>query len=128
MSYGAGVVSSDSAGSSPPASPKQVAYLLALIRKAGHASFADARGPLGFSQKQGRGKFTVPEASELIDRLLQDPTGESFDALEIVRTRKDEIAEQRRLADQGRIVRGLPADVLADELRLRGWTVHEPPV
>jgi hypothetical protein len=55
-----------------------------------------------------------------------DPTGESFDAVEIVRTRKDEIAEQRRLADQGRIVRGLPADVLADELRLRGWTVLEP--
>jgi hypothetical protein len=110
----------------PPASAKQVSYLLALVQKAGHASFADARGPLGFSQKQGRGKFTVADASELIDRLLQDPTGASFDAVEIVRTRKDEIAEQRRLADQGRIVRGLPADVLADELRLRGWTVLEP--
>jgi hypothetical protein len=113
-------------GAGPPASPKQVSYLLALVRKVGHATFADARGPLGLSQKQSRGKFTVQEASELIDRLLQDPTGESFDAVEIVRTRKDEIAEQKRLADQGRIVRGLPADLLADELRLRGWTVQEP--
>jgi hypothetical protein len=121
--YRAEVVFADSA---PPASPKQVAYLLALVQRAGHASFVGARGPLGFTQKQSRGKFTVHEASELIDRLLQDPTGESFDAVEIVRTRKDEIAEQRRLADQGRVVRGLPADVLADELRLRGWTVLEP--
>jgi hypothetical protein len=112
--------------SGPPASSKQISYLLALAQKAGHASFADARGPLGLTQKQSRGKFTVQEASELINRLLQDPTASSFDAVEIVRTRKDEVAEQKRLADQGWIVRGLPADVLADELRLRGWSVHEP--
>jgi hypothetical protein len=112
--------------SGPPASSKQISYLLALVQKAGHASFGDARGPLGLTQKQSRGKFTAQEASELIDRLLQDPTASSFDAVEIVRTRKDEVAEQRRLAEQGRIVRGLAADILADELRLRGWAVFEP--
>jgi hypothetical protein len=112
--------------SGPPASPKQVAYLLALVKKAGYGGFGEARSALGFTQKQGRGKFTASEASELIDRLLVDPSAESFDPIEIVRTRNEEVAEQRRIADQGRIVRGLPADVLADELRLRGWTVLEP--
>ena len=57
--------------SGPPASAKQVKYLLSLIEKDGHTGFRDARGPLGLTQRQAGGKFTKGEASELIDRLLE---------------------------------------------------------
>lgn len=58
--------------SGPPASTKQVDYLLALLKKAGHDGFRDARGPLGLTQRQAGGKFTRDEASALIDRLLEE--------------------------------------------------------
>ena len=53
----------------PPASARQVADLLALLRAAGYADFRDARGPMGFTQRQAGGKFTRDEAAALIDRL-----------------------------------------------------------
>ena len=56
--------------SGPPASAKQLAYLLSLVQGAGHDGFRDARHPLGLTQRQAGGKFTSGEASELIDRLL----------------------------------------------------------
>ena len=112
--------------SGPPASSRQVAYLLSLVQKAGHASFRDARGPLGLTQRQAGGKFAVGEASELIDLLLADPTGSSIESVEVVATKKEQAADARRSAELARVVRGLPADLMADELRLRGWNVSEP--
>lgn len=56
--------------SGPPASAKQLKYLLSLVQEAGHDSFRDARHPLGLTQRQAGGKFTSREASDLIDRLL----------------------------------------------------------
>ena len=56
--------------SGPPASAKQLSYLLSLVKKAGYEGFRDARHPLGLTQRQAGGKFTGKEASELIDRLL----------------------------------------------------------
>ena len=56
--------------SGPPASAKQVAYLQALLEKAGFATFREARHPFGLTQRQAGGKFSKQEASELIDRLV----------------------------------------------------------
>ena len=102
----------------PPASAKQVAYIQALLRKAGFDDFRSARTEYRLTQRQARGKFTKTEASALIDRLTstdgENPTlsvSEEPDSLE---------------SAQALLIRGFPADVLADELRRRGWTVGEP--
>ena len=44
--------------SGPPASAKQVKELLTLLKNLGHSDFRDARGPMGFTQRQAAGKFT----------------------------------------------------------------------
>jgi hypothetical protein len=98
--------------SGPPASAKQVKYLESLLAKAGYTSWKDARRPLGLTQRQAGGRFTSPEASALIDRLLAgdvdpQPAPDPADA------RVD-------------VLRGMPADLLAAELRRRGWTVDPP--
>ena len=64
-------------GSAPPASAKQLDYLLALVRKAGHDGFRDARHPLGLTQRQAAGKFSRTEASELIEQLAGGADDES---------------------------------------------------
>ena len=53
----------------PPASREQVRELLALLEAAGHTGFRDARGPMGFAQRQAAGKFTRDEAAAFIARL-----------------------------------------------------------
>lgn len=112
--------------SGPPATAKQVQYLESLVRKAGHDGFRDARGPLGLTQRQAGGRFTRDEASVLIDQLLQgDPDHE------VIGGRKGPSMEEHR-ADQQletqriQAIQGMPADLLADELRRRGWTVTDP--
>jgi hypothetical protein len=112
--------------SGPPATSKQVQYLESLVLKAGHSSFRDARGPLGLTQRQAGGKFTRDEASTLIDQLLQsDPDhevigGRSGPSMEEHR------AEQQLESQRIQAIQGMPADLLADELRRRGWSVAEP--
>lgn len=108
----------------PPASPKQIAYLKVLLEKAGHESFRDARRPLGLTQRQGNGKFTKSEASALIERLLQggDPAEAAAEA-----TTDDAGPAERRMRDtQASMLRGIPADLLANELARRGWIVEPP--
>lgn len=117
--------------SGPPASAKQLAYLLSLLKAAGHESFRDARHPLGLTQRQAGGKFTTGEASALIDVLLNGERDESDEPVRaaprapsrpIGARPKPEKPDAREA-----LVAGVPADVLADELRRRGWTVTEPP-
>lgn len=107
--------------SGPAATAKQLQYLESLVRKAGHDGFRDARGPLGLTQRQAGGKFTRDEASALIDQLLQgeepEGTGPSME-----QHRAEQQLEQQRI----QVLQGTPADLLADELRRRGWTVTEP--
>jgi hypothetical protein len=120
--------------SGPPASAKQVSYLLSLVERAGFSGFADARHPLGLTQRQAKGKFTGREASELIEQLLAAPGAEdteedappSFLRTDPAAERRHRAAEERQAAEHDRVVRGLPADVLANELIRRGWTVGEP--
>jgi hypothetical protein len=57
------------AGDGPPASSKQVQYLLKLLQQSGYQSFRDARRTYGLTQRQASGRFTVGEASALIDQV-----------------------------------------------------------
>jgi len=102
--------------SGPPASAMQMQELLTLLKNAGHTDLRDARGPMGFTQRQAAGKFTRDEAVAFIDRL-QDA---EFNGSPPV------VAPAWRLSAQEQMMRQMPAEQLAAELRRRGWTVTEP--
>src|SRR5271154_616286 len=92
--------------SGPPASAKQVQELLALLQEAGHSDFRDARGPMGFTQRQAGGKFTRAEADALLERLRdQDPEAE----------KSIEVPIWRRSVQQD-VLSQIPAERLAVEL------------
>lgn len=120
--------------SAPPASQKQVQYLLSLVQKAGHEGFRDARYPLGLTQRQASGKFSKAEASALIDRLLADPTGGSGeghgegdgDGPSLFATGAQISAAERLENERAEVLRGMPAGLLAAELERRGWQVTPP--
>jgi hypothetical protein len=107
----------------PPASHRQVQELLGLLQDAGHADFRDARGPMGFTQRQAGGKFTVDEAAAFIEQLqeAEHAADESGAGREPVAPRPVE-----RLTAQEKALRALPAEALAAELQRRGWVVLEP--
>ncbi len=109
----------------PPATPKQVQYLLSLVQKAGHTGFRDARGPLGLTQRQASGKFSKNEASALIDRLLADESGGPTGA-DGAATGEAISAADRLEAERAEVLRGMPAGLLAAELERRGWRVDPP--
>ena len=100
----------------PPASTRQMRELLALLNDAGHTDFRDARGPMGFTQRQAAGKFSRDEAEGFIARLQgNEPDGTSR-----------AVVSAAKLSAQEQLLRHLPAEQLAAELRRRGWTVTEP--
>jgi hypothetical protein len=103
--------------SGPPASAKQVQELLGLLHGAGHTDFRDARGPMGFTQRQAAGKFTRDEASAFIDQLQESDAGPRLPAA----PNPAEISP----ADE-RVLRRLSAEALATELERRGWIVIGP--
>jgi hypothetical protein len=103
--------------SGPPASVRQVQELLALIQDAGHTDFRDARGPMGFTQRQAAGKFTRDEAGTFIDRLQE---------AEIDGSAPVAADPPERLSAVEQTMRRMPAGQLAAELQRRGWTVIEP--
>ena len=84
------------------------------------------------------GPPTGREASELIEQLLAAPGADDTDddaqqdaAPSFLRTdpaaeRRQRAAEERQAAEHDRVVRGLPAEVLANELLRRGWKIGEP--
>jgi hypothetical protein len=108
--------------SGPPASAKQVRDLLALLEQAGHADFRDARGPMGFTQRQAAGKFSRAEADAFISRL-EDAESDASPPADAPTWRAS--AQQRQAAQQQSMGR-IPSDQLAGELRRRGWTVTAP--
>ena len=100
----------------PPASTRQLRQLLDLLSDAGHRDFRDARGPMGFTQRQAAGRFTRDEAASFIARLQGiEPEGASLAAVPAA-----------KLSAQEQLLRHLPAEQLAIELRRRGWTVTDP--
>lgn len=115
--------------SGPPASTKQVQHLLSLLQSAGHSDFRDARGPLGFTQRQAAGKFTRDEAAAFIERLEAEA-----DHAHPGRTLGDtappppspRASSQRSLSTMEHALRKVPSAALAAELQRRGWVVMEP--
>jgi hypothetical protein len=107
--------------SGPPATRRQVDELRALLQAAGHSDFRDARGPLGFTQRQAAGKFTRDEADAFIEQLQAAETGGGDG---------DDDAPPRvpapRLSSSEQALRSIPAERLAAELQRRGWVVMEP--
>jgi hypothetical protein len=107
--------------SGPPASHRQMQELTELLQAAGHADFRDARGPMGFTQRQANGKFTRDEADEFI-AALQHAAEEAPDlrpAAPATRTpaqRTQATTPLEKFSDEQ----------LATELQRRGWVVMEP--
>ena len=103
----------------PPATARQVQRLLELLQEAGHTDFRDARGPMGFNQRQAGGKFTRDEVDGFIDQLEasehEATEGAAQEREPVAKPSKDELALRR-----------IPDGVLAAELQRRGWAVMEP--
>ncbi len=97
--------------SGPPASHSQMRELTELLEAAGHSDFRDARGPMGFTQRQASGKFTRDEADEFI-AALQEAAHEA--------------AKPAKPAQRGATLEQFSDEVLAAELQRRGWVVMEP--
>jgi hypothetical protein len=102
--------------SGTPASGRQVQELLALLNAAGHRDFRDARGPMGFTQRQAGGKFTAAEAEEFIAQLQQAA----------YETDRSPVGPRPRLSAADKALQALPTERLAAELQRRGWIVIEP--
>jgi hypothetical protein len=99
-----------------PASAKQIRELLGLLKDAGHTDFRDARGPMGFTQRQAAGKFARDEADAFICQL-QDAESDGSTSVNV--------PAWRHSAQEQSMTR-MPSDQLANELRRRGWTAIEP--
>ena len=111
--------------SGPPASAKQLAYLLSLLEAEGY-DFATGRHHYGFTQRQARGKFSVSEASELIDRLVAKAEAGPDDGPTLFDDPVAAKAQEKIDAQRATLLRGIPAEMLADELQGRGWAVIPP--
>lgn len=135
-----------------PATGRQVQTLAELLSAAGYADFRDARGPMGFTQRQAGGKFTANEADAFIEQLEAEAEEGAGDAdapvaeagagprvtpvpkrgagvtraASVERPKPDTTVTERREARQAVLVRDLPAKVLARELERRGWILIPP--
>jgi hypothetical protein len=112
--------------SGPPATGRQVQELLGLLHDAGHVDFRDARGPMGFTQRQAAGKFTRDEADAFIEQLQEADSAESAAAEGTEPLVRDARPAAVRLTAAELALRKVPAEQLAAELQRRGWVVMEP--
>ncbi len=106
--------------SGPPATARQVRELERLLHEAGHVDFRDARGPMGFTQRQAGGRFTRSEAEAFIDRLQQDGPEPEEPVIQAGPVRPV------RTPAPTPSLRRVPDEELAAELRRRGWSVTGP--
>lgn len=119
--------------SGPPAPAKLVNELLELLHAAGHSDFRDARGPLGFNQRQAAGKFTRSEAEAFIEQLQMEAEagGEQPDLPSAAATvaaapPAPAARPKQRASAVERSLEKVPTETLAAELQRRGWVVLEP--
>lgn len=131
----------------PPAGARQLEQLGALLADAGYASFKEARHPLGLTQRQAAGKFTVGEADELIERLeaaaiVADATGaDEVEPAPPPPARPRRSSTDRRTAGRAgagatgavggneRLAQQLtkvPQELIVAELERRGWCCIPP--
>ena len=112
--------------SGPPANAKQVKELLALLNAAGHSDFRDARGPMGFNQRQAGGRFTREEADSFIAQLQEwAEIAEAADAVPTPVAPTPQAIKPKVTAAE-KSLKAVPSEVLAAELQSRGWVVLEP--
>lgn len=123
--------------SGPPATAAQLAELVELFAAVGFDGFREARHPYGLSQRQSNGKFTRTEADQLIERLRAEVDGVALDqsgaavapaTSQPVRDEpvRDEPVPVDELPAVDDVVLAFPDEVLADELRRRGWACIPP--
>lgn len=123
--------------SGPPATAKQVQELLTLLHEAGHSDFRDARGPMGFTQRQAGGKFSRDEAAGFIEQLQLE--AEQAEAAGLApepvaptpahpKATKPAARPTRGKAEPAAnpALAAVPTEELAAELQRRGWIVVEP--
>lgn len=107
--------------SGPPAPADKVRRLLALLNDAGHTDFRDARGPMGFTQRQASGKFTRDEVDAFIEQLEAEAQGDSPGS-----SPSPAPAPATPPTAAARALRDVSSELLAAELQRRGWIVVEP--
>jgi hypothetical protein len=128
--------------SGPPATAAQLGELAELFERMGFESFREARHPYGLSQRQSNGKFTRTEADELIDRLQCEADGVETDGSTgdraddpdatnsvVPRPKKSPVPAVREPAESAEpvdVALAFPDEILADELRRRGWACIPP--
>lgn len=110
--------------SGPPATGRQLQELMQLLNAAGHTDFRDARGPLGFTQRQAGGKFTRDEADAFIARLNEE--AEISEAAGDLPTPVPPAVPSPKVSSAEKSIKKVPSEVLAAELQSRGWIVMEP--
>ena len=116
--------------SGPPATGKQINELLELLEAAGHSDFRDARGPMGFTQRQAGGKFTRDEADAFIEQLQNEvygdgpPADSTPPAATRATPRQSKIVKRKQASDVA--LDDVSSEDLAAELQRRGWAVMEP--
>jgi len=120
--------------SGTPASHSQLRELTELLEAAGHSGFKDARGPMGFTQRQAGGKFTRDEADEFI-AALQEAEHESSEPQPSPTPARPKPAAARpksarpkptQRAGATSSLESVSDEELAAELQSRGWVVMEP--
>ncbi len=107
--------------SGSPATAKQVQRLLDLLHEAGHSDFRDARGPMGFTQRQAGGKFSRDEAEGFIEQLEQEGHESST-----AQGGSKPTSKSAPLSAAEQAIRTFTNEQLAAELQRRGWVVLEP--
>ena len=120
--------------SGTPASHSQLRELTELLEAAGHSGFKDARGPMGFTQRQASGKFTRDEADEFIAALQEAEHESSEPAPSPTPARpKPAVARPKSVrpkatprAGAASSLESVSDEALAAELQSRGWVVMEP--
>jgi hypothetical protein len=114
--------------SGPPAPKQKIKELLSQLQAAGHSDFRDARGPMGFNQRQAGGKFTRAEAEAFITQLndaAEFPNSEPA-AQQHASFQKKSTNLPARSTPEQRLLKKLSDDDLAAELQNRGWVVMKP--
>ncbi|MCP5028261.1 MAG: hypothetical protein GY929_18445 [Actinomycetia bacterium] len=113
----------------PAASHRQMAELLELLQQEGYDGYRDARGPMGFTQRQGNGKFTSGEADQFIAQLHQQnedggdppqPVGPAKSAAKPAEEPAGKPAPRKKTT-----LRDIPDEILVKEMRRRGWAVSK---